>query len=217
MLGVEVAVVVLRVSVRDLLFVSWELPPGPLAAKLPEGLEPALADGQALLTLSFGRAAAGRLGRLRVPQFTKLTVHTYVIGAEGPGLCFLESRVSRSAFGRRLVGVPFPSAQLRARPGVAEAPQLGASVRYRAEGETEAPRLVSGAIGSYEAAYFESAVLFRLVARHPPIRWRSAQLLEPPRFEPVRRLFDVGEPSSLLYADRILFRAELPPSRVERR
>jgi hypothetical protein len=216
-LGPEVEKVILTLSVRDLVFVSWEVSPEQLAARLPEGLEPELADGRALVTLSFARAVAGRLGRLRVPRFTKLTVHSYVTGSEGPGLCFLESRVSRSAYGRRLVGIPFATTRLRVRPGLAEAPELGASIRYRADGETAAPQLDSAAVGQHEAAYFESAVLFRLVARHPPIRWRRAQPLEPPRFDPVRALFDVGEPSSLLYADPVLFRAELPPSPAERR
>ena len=208
---------ILTVTVRDLVFVSWEVSAEQLAGHLPEGLEPELADGRGLVTLSFARATACRLGRIRVPRFTKLTVHTYVTGAHGPGLCFLESRVSRSAYGRRLVGIPFATTRLRARPGLAEAPELGASVRYRADCETPGPRLGATTVGHHEAAYFESAVLLRLVARHAPIRWRRAQLLEPPRFEPVRALFDAGEPSSLLYADRVLFRAELPPSLVERR
>jgi Uncharacterized conserved protein (COG2071) len=209
--------VILRVTVRDLVFVSWEVSPQQLAERLPDGLEPELVDGRGLVTLSFARAIAGRLGRLRVPRFTKLTVHTYVTGASGPGLFFLESRVSRSAFGGRVVGIPFATTRLRVRSGLAEAPELGAAVRYRADSETRAPQLGSAAIGHHEAAYFESGVLFRLVARHPPIRWRRAQALEPPRFEPVRVLFDVGEPSSLLYADPVLFEAELPPSRAERR
>src|SRR3954471_2142977 len=164
-LGPEVEKVILTLSVRDLVFVSWEVSPEQLAARLPEGLEPELADGRALVTLSFARAVAGRLGRLRVPRFTKLTVHSYVTGSEGPGLCFLESRVSRSAYGRRLVGIPFATTRLRVRPGLAEAPELGASIRYRADGETAAPQLDSAAVGQHEAAYFESGVLFRLVAR----------------------------------------------------
>jgi Uncharacterized conserved protein (COG2071) len=208
---------ILTVTVRDLVFVSWEVPSEELSAQLPEGLEPELADGRGLVTLSLARAVACRLGRLRVPGFTKLTVHTYATGVDGPGLCFLESRVSRLAYGRRLVGIPFATTRLRVRPGLAEAPELGASVRYRADGEAPGQRLESATVGHHEAAYFESAVLLRLVAHHSPIRWRRAQLLEPPRFEPVRALFDVGEPSSLLYADRVLFRAELPPSAVERR
>ena len=92
---------ILLVTVRDLLFATWKVPPDKVAAKLPAGLEPELMDGSALVTLAFARAVGGKLGPLPVPRFSKLTVHSYVTGPHGPGLCFLECRVSRSTLGRK--------------------------------------------------------------------------------------------------------------------
>ena len=210
---------ILGITVRDLVFATWRVAPEDVAAKLPAGLEPELVDGSGLVTLAFARAVRARLGRLPVPSFTKLTVHSYVTGPDGPGLYFLETRVSRSTLGRRLLGVPFPTARVRARRGVALAPQLRASLRYRTNGAGEAPELGSGLVGSHEIAYFESGGLFRIVARHAPIDWHDAETIAPPEYGPVTALgFDVtDEPSSLLYSDRVSFRAELPPARVGRR
>jgi Uncharacterized conserved protein (COG2071) len=205
------------VTVRDLLFVTWEASPERVGAVLPGGLEPELAGSSALVTLSVARAVGGRFGWLRVPRFSKLTVHTYVTGSEGPGLCFLDSWVSRSAFGRRLVGVPFAAAQIRARSGFAEAPSLGVSIRYRTGGKADPVELASGVVGSHQLAYFESGSLFGLHASHSPIVWETVELLARPRFGPVETMGFAGdEPSSLLYAARVPFRVELPPARVVR-
>ena len=210
---------ILCVTVRDLLFVTWQVAPEDVAAKLPAGLEPELVDGSGLVTLAFARAVRARLGRLPVPSFSKLTVHSYVTGSHGPGLYFLEARVSRSTLGRGLLGIPFATARVRARRGVALAPQLRASIRYQTNGAGEPPELGSGLIGSQEIAYFESGGLFRLVARHAPIDWNDAETIAPPEYGPVTALgFDVAvAPNSLLYSDRVSFRAELPPARVGRR
>jgi Uncharacterized conserved protein (COG2071) len=210
--------VILAVTVRDLLFVSWNVSRDRVASKLPSGLEPELSDGNAVVTLAFARAVGCKLGPLRVPTFSKLTVHSYVTGPDGPGLCLLASRVSRSTFGRKLVGIPFETARVRVRRGLAEAHELHASVRYRTDGSSEPPELESGTVGSHETAYFQSGGLFRLVARHSPISWERATALAPLQCGPVTALgFEVGEPSSLLYADGVVFRAELPPTRAGRR
>ena len=209
---------ILVVTVRDLLFVTWEVPPAQLSAVLPDDLEPELMGSTALITLSMARAVEGRLGRLPVPRFSKLTVHTYVTGAAGAGLCFLDSRVSWSALGRGLVGIPFQSTRIRARRGIAEAPALGTSVRYRPAGFAKPPQLESGPIGSHEIAYFESRSLFRFVARHSPISWEKADLLSSPRYGSLDALgLEVNAPCSVLYAERVSFRAELPPALVEGR
>jgi uncharacterized protein YqjF (DUF2071 family) len=207
--------VVLEVDVRDLVFASWEVAPDEIAERLPDGLAPELADGRALLTLSIARTVGGRLGRIPVPRFAKLTLHTYVIGEAGPGLCFLDARVSRSTFGRRFVGIPFRSTRIRARRGLADAPVLRVSMRYEHDGAAEPPELESGRVGSHNVAYFEHAGLFRVVASHDPIAWQRATLVDQPSFGTVTELgFDVGAPSSVLYAERVSFRAELPPVRV---
>lgn len=204
----------LSVVVRNLVFASWRVPPEAVAAKLPPGLEPELAGETGLVTLSLARATEARLGRLRVPSFSKYTVHTYARAGAETGLCFLDMRVSYSGLGSPLVGVPARTTLIRVREGLAAAPSLRAALRYRRNGPAAPPELESGPVGSHDVAFFEAAGLRRLIAFHDPLEWEEAELAAPAMIDPVLALgFDVGEPDSLLYADRTGFRVELPPAR----
>jgi hypothetical protein len=205
----------LSLIVRHLLFASWEVAPDAVAEKLPDGLEPELVGGRGLVTLSLARVSAPRLGRLRVPAFGKLTLHTYARRGDETGLCFLDLRVSYRAFAGPALGMPTRTTRLRVRPGRAEAPALRASFRYRPTGPAEPPLLESGPLGHHELAFFEAGGLRRLHARHDSIVWREVELLAAPRFDPVLAGgFDVGAPDSILYADGMRFRAALPPGRA---
>jgi Uncharacterized conserved protein (COG2071) len=204
-----------RVTVRNLLFVSWDVPPDELARKVPDGLEPELADGRAVVTMSFARACAPRLARVRVPGFAKYTLHTYVRRGDESGLCFLDMRVSYRALAGPALGLPTRTTWMRVRAGCAEVPGLRAAFRYRRAGPAEPPRLESGPLGAHDLAFFEAAGLRRLHAPHDEIRWEAAELVAPPRFDPMLAAgFDVTAPSSMLYADRVGFRADLPPGRA---
>lgn len=207
----------LELSVRHLLLATWEVDPEQVARNLPAGLEPALAGDRALVSLAALRNAGGRLGRLPVPPFSQLNVRTYVAHGDDRGVFFLQLRAGLAGMGGALFGAPVRPARITVHEGSATAPGLGVSFRYRRAGRPDQLPSLDPPLGAHEVGYFEAAGLRRLVAVHRPCDWERAELVAPPRFDPLPALgFDVGQPRFTLYAERTDFRAELPPSKVLR-
>jgi len=203
-----------RASLRDLLLVTWRVPPGALTGKIPAGLElETTTDGDALVSLVGMRATAGRCRGLPMPPFSQLTLRTYVLADDGPAVFFLGLRVTAGGLGGALIGLPVRAARLRVRDGLVQGGSLGLSVRYRCVGASpEVPVLPSGPLGHHDVAYLYSAGVRRLATTHDPFRWEAAELLEKPRLEPLQALgLDVGMPDSLLYAASTRFELQLPP------
>lgn len=204
-------------TVRHLLLVSWPVPAGSVALSLPRGLEPALTtDGDGLVSLAAFRNEDVHVGGRGWPAFSQVHVRTYVTRAGEPGVLFLSLRVTPAGLGAALLGAPFRPARIRVREGSIEAPGLGLSFRYiHGTGAPDVPGLGTGPLGMHEVGYFRAAGLRRLAAEHDPFRWEAAELVGPSRFDPVLALgFEVGEPSSLLYAAATAFQVELPPRKV---
>ena len=207
----------LGLTARDLLLVSFEVDPDAVAGRLPAGLRPALLEsGAALLSVVALRSVDVRLGARHVPSYSQVTVRTYVARAEEGAVFFLSLRVTLPGLAGALFGVPVRPARIRVRDGAVAAPALGVSFRYRRLGAARAvPHLSTGAVGTGETAYLVSAGLRRLRAEHEPFAWEEAELLEPPRYDPVLALgFDVAEPCSVLAARATRFRVELRPRPV---
>jgi hypothetical protein len=204
-------------TVRDMLLATWGVEPGRVARMLPTAVEPALdEDGRALVSLVALRNTRVRVGRFRVPSWRQVAVRTYVEHADGDGVFLLGVRVSSAGLGGLRYGVPVRPARVRVSTGKVVAPGLGAVLRYRVgEPSVHVPAAGGVALGSHTVAYFLAAGLRRLRSGHAPPAWRRAELLETPRLDPVLALgFDVREPDSLLYAERVAFRVELPPEQV---
>ncbi len=207
----------LRSTLRDLLLATWKVPPGALAGKLPAGLAlETTASGDALFSLVGTRAAGNRTGRLRAPDFSQLTLRTYVTGENGPAVFFLGLRVTAGALGAVALGMPVRAARIRIRDGLVAATALGLEIAYRRLGPAvEVPVLPSGPLGHHDVAYLYSAGVRRLATTHEPFVWEAAELVKRPHLEPLLALgLDVGQPASLLYAASTRFDVQLPPTRT---
>ncbi len=200
----------LSLRVRDLLVASWVVSRESVARTLPPGLEPAEVDGEHLVSLVCLRYAGGRLGFLPAPRFSQLNVRVYVRWGDETAVYFLDARVTLPGMAATLVGAPFRTTRLRFRRGRADAPGLGVRIRYALEGETD-----PGELGGHELGLFQSAGLRGFRVRRGPCTWRRAVLTEPLRADPLLALgFDVGEPASLLYAEKASFEVEARPRRM---
>ena len=207
----------LESTIRDLLLATWIVPGGAVARKLPAGIEPELTGaGEALLSLVGARAVACRARGKPVPGFSQLTLRTYVIAVGEPSVFFLSLRTTLPGLAGSLYGFPVRPARIRVEDGLVRARGLGVSLRYARTGApADVPRLPSGPLGHHDVATFFAAGLRRLQTRHDEFRWEAAELLEPPRLDALVALgFDVGEPSSLLYAAATGFDVELPAQNV---
>jgi hypothetical protein len=207
----------LTLVARRLLLVTWEISPAAAARTLPPGLSPALDEaGRALLSIAALRCEQVRLDGRRGPSFAQLSVRTYVQRAAEPAAFFLTVRVTPAGLGGIAFGAPLRPARIRVREGAVDARGLGVSFRYRLVGEpSDVPAFEAGPLGTHEVGYFVSAGLRRLVATHEPFDWRAAELVGGARAEPLLALgFDVGEPVSLLYAERTRFEMDLPPRKL---
>jgi uncharacterized protein YqjF (DUF2071 family) len=207
-----------ELKARDLLLASWELPVGLAASGLPPGLEPALLpSGAALVSVAIARHQGVRAGPLRVPGFSQATVRTYVNGPVGLGICFLSIRVGLAGLGAALWGLPVRPARIHVENGVAEAPGVGFSFRYRRQETTaKVPTFEGIPVGDQTTAYVVSAGLRYMEVEHPSFQWDQVELVATPRFDPVLALgFDVKEPDSVLYASSTGFRFRLPAEKVQ--
>jgi hypothetical protein len=207
----------LELTARNLLVVSWEVDEAALTADLPAAVRPALLpSGRGLVSLVALRASAPTLGRLRAPSFCQLWVRTYVIAGEEHAIFIYGLRTGIAGLGGVAFGMPVRPARIRVQDGRVSAPGLGVELRYRHDGRpSSVPALEGTEIGSQSAVYVMSAGVRRLWVEHSPFRWEAAELLTAPRIDPVLALgFDLGEPVSVLYAERTALRTELPPSEV---
>jgi hypothetical protein len=207
----------LRSRLRDVLLLSWRVPPRALARKLPPGVEPdPAADGSALVSAVAVRSEGVRLGAVPLPGFAQLTVRTYALVADEPVVFFLSLRITTAGLPAAAFGIPVRPGSIRVRPGRVRARALGFEAAYRpGEGTADVPELASGPVGHQQAACFASAGVRRLGARHEAFGWRPAILEGEPRVEPVLALgFDVGAPDSTLCADGVGFETTLPPAAV---
>lgn len=204
-------------TAADLLVVTWAVPPAAARRDLPAGVELALTEeGAALVSLVGFRARDVRLGGRPVPGWTQLAVRTYVRHADEDGVFFFLQRAGLLGLGGVLFGVPVRPARIRVSAGVLDAPGLGVAVRYRRSAErADAPVAGGMPIGAQQVAFYVSAGLRRLASPHVPFAWQAAELVEPPRVDPVLALgFDAGEPVSVLAVERGGFRFELPAAAV---
>jgi uncharacterized protein YqjF (DUF2071 family) len=202
--------VLLSLRVRDLLLASWEADPERIAERLPPGVRPAAVDGRHLVSIAALRYGGGRLGRLPVPPFSQLNVRTYVEHDGEPAVLFLLARVSAPGMLGAVLGAPYRPARLRFAPGRAEAPGLGVRLAYEPRAPAEPTPLTEHLLGLFEAAGLRA---FRI--RRGPAAWREADLVAPPRADPLLALgFELSTPPSLLYAESADFEAEVPARRV---
>lgn len=208
----------LETTVRDLIAATWYVPAERVARALPSGVEPALAeDRSALLSLVALRNTGVRLDGWPVPTFSQLNVRTYVTIGGAPALFLLAVRVSAAGIGGVAFGMPLRPIRLSVRTGSVVAKGAGVRLRYRPIGEGGAVPSAGGVpLGAHDVALLVSAGVRRLVSSHEQSAWHEAELLEPPRVEPVLALgFDVGQPDSVLYAEATRFSLELPPKRID--
>jgi len=196
----------IRLDVHDLLLASWEADREAIAHVAPPGSEPAAVDGRHLVSLVAFRVRGGRVGRLPVLPFSQLNVRTYVTWKNEPAVLFLASRVTAGGILGQLLGAPYKSARLRFRTGVARAPGLGLSLRYRPVGEGD-----PGELGRHELGLFEDGGLKAVRIRRGPAEWQRAELSEPARADVLLAygFAPRGEPE-LLYAARASFETEPP-------
>jgi uncharacterized protein YqjF (DUF2071 family) len=209
----------MRVSLaaRDLVVVTWAVPPAAARRDLPQDVELALTDdGLALVSLVGFAASEVSVGVRRVPGWSQLAVRTYVSHAGEDGIFFLVQRVTPVGLAGSLLGLPLRPARIRASAGKLDAPGLGVSVRYETRREAaDVPRAGGIPIGAQQVAFYVSAGLRRLPSSHEPTPWMAAELTEPPRADPVLALgFDPADPVSVLAAESARFRFELPARRV---
>jgi hypothetical protein len=200
----------LQLDVRDLLLASWPGDPASIARVLPAGLEPAELDGRTLVSIGFIRYGGGRLGRLTVPPFRQLNVRVYVEWEGEPAVFFPTTRASMFGLAASLFGAPSRFARLRLDRGLAEAPGLGISLRYRVREPADA-----GPLGRHELGLFEGGGLRALRIRRSETHWHRAEPTTGPRADLlVAYGFETAGPPELLYAEGASFETELPPKRV---
>lgn len=100
---------------KHALYVHWIVPPDTLVGRLPRGVRLDPWHGDAVVSLVAidveGPAPRRLLDTALAPLFRyrQLNLRTYVIGAQGPGMTLLETRVDRFtyALGARLAGIPY--------------------------------------------------------------------------------------------------------------
>jgi uncharacterized protein YqjF (DUF2071 family) len=207
----------LSLTACDLVVLSWAVSPGAVRRELPPALEPALdPDGRAVVSLAAFRNTEVRVSGRQVPGFCQLNLRTYVERRGATEILLLSVRVSLGGIVGALFGVPVRPARLRVREGSVAAPGLGVSFEYERLAPVGAVPDVGGApIGSQASALALTAGIRRIDAAHDPFAWEAAELVAPPRVDPVLALgFDLAWPDSVLYAARTAFRVELPPKSV---
>jgi uncharacterized protein YqjF (DUF2071 family) len=120
-----------RMRWLDLLFAHWPVDAADLAARLPDGLELDLFEGEAWLGIvPFTMADVAPRGVPAIPRFStfpEVNVRTYVRHRGRPGVWFLSldatSRIT-VAGGRRVFGLPYLRAEM-------SSVRDGSTIRYR--------------------------------------------------------------------------------------
>ncbi len=197
----------LSLDIRDMVVASWVVGAEDVARVLSHGLEPAPVGGEHLVSAVLFRVAGGRSGRLPVPRYKEINVRVYTSVEGEPAAYFLDARVTLPG---KLAAplLPVRSTHLRVAKGRAEG--LGLRIRYGVDGVVD-----PGALGRLELGLFPGAGLKALRIRRGPAEWRRAELLEPPRIDPILALgFDVAAPDDLLYVAQTTIELDLPPERI---
>lgn len=228
---VRVNIPLIQMQWRHLLFVSWAMEPGDLKARLPQGLELDLHEGQAWVSLV---AFENRGVRLRgAPRFMgvdlpELNLRTYVKKDGVPGVWFLSLDADGmiSVLGARFAfALPYHRARItleehdggfrfeseRRDPGAAPA---SFSATYRPVGDEEVPRP-----GSLDHFLLERYRLYaktpfglgRVEVRHEPwgVQRVEAQVTRDSVFEAARLPRPTGEPVYHYGAGREVFASGL--------
>ena len=200
----------LSLAVRRLLVATWEVDAKSAARALPAGVDPARVDGKHVVSLFALRAQRSRFQRVPIPGFSQLNVGTYVRFRDERAGFFLLGRVTPGGLGAVTLGLPYAPARLDLREGAVDAPGLGVSLRYDEDQPAEPGPVERAELGLVEMG---TPRAFRI--RHADVSWARATLVEEPRLDVLLALgFDVGAPTSLLYARDALFEVELPARKV---
>lgn len=108
----------LALSWRDVCFLHWDLAPGAVAARLPEGLKIDTYDGRAWLGVVALEITGVGLARQRERTFAELNLRTYVRHDGKPGVHFFSLDAADGAAvttARSLFGLPYYRAEARSR------------------------------------------------------------------------------------------------------
>ena len=211
----------LRQTLRDLVLATWEVDAQQVAEALPRGLEPQLAAGRALVSVVGARVRGPRFGHVPAPGWSQISVRTYVIASSTneAGVYLWLSRASFPGGVGAAFGIPLRTTVVRVDASGLEAPGVGLVLRTRtADGAVELPD-TSPQLGEHDVAFFprwgNARKVGRFVARHAPMRWQQAELVAPPRLDPLLALgFDLELPRWCLYAPESVWEIQLPPRPV---
>lgn len=197
----------LAATITDMLVASWRVDAEDVARVLPPQLEPVELNGSHQVSAVFLRYARGRLGPLPVPAFAELNLRVYTSWEGEPAAYFLDARVTPPG---KLAALFLPVRTTRLRCERGRAQGLGLDLRYEVGGSAE-----PGDLGRLELGLFPAARLKALRIRRGPAEWQRAELVAPPRVDPILALgFDPHEPASLLYVRETSIEVDLPPRRV---
>jgi Uncharacterized conserved protein (COG2071) len=202
----------LRQPIHDLLLALWRVEAGDVGSRLPNGFEPTLVDGRALVAVACFRNRLARLGALPVPPYAEVDLRTFVRDREGaPAVFVLEFFVPPVGLAAGPFGVPVQVARIRVSRGRVSAPGLGVSAEY-AVGEPAGLGDLGPALASPASAYWlKNGRLRRMAGGYEGASWRRAELRPGARFGPAERVgLDAGRPDLALYAERAQLRATLP-------
>lgn len=99
----------------DILFTHWRVPARELKARLPDGVTLDLHKGRAWVSLVATNTIGPVPRQLITPTlepvlgYAQINIRTYVVGPQGPGIVFLDTRVSSivAALGASMMGQPY--------------------------------------------------------------------------------------------------------------
>ena len=200
----------LSLRVRDLVVASWPAEREAVARAVYPGLEPAVIDGEHLVSIVGIRFAGGRLGALPVPPFSQLNARTYVKGEAGTAVFFLRSYVTPAGLGGAAFGIPLRAARVRVGSDRLEARGAGVALRFRTTAAGG-----PGELATHEDGFFEAAGLRHFRIRRGDSEWTAAEVEGEPRADVLlAHGFEVEGRPRVFYARGASFETDVPPSAV---